>query len=195
MLAAYLITVIVGGVLVTLSIVAGADGHSAGHTGALDGDGAVHGDASADQGALVDALLSWLPVGSLRFWTFFAAFFGLTGTAMTVLAVAGPITTAIAAVAVGYASGLLLTRTIRGLERSSSDSSLAGSDLVGATAQVLLPIAAGRTGKVRLHLKERSVDRLAETEEEEEIAAGERVLVIAVPDDGHVVVARAGKLI
>ena len=190
MLAAYLITVIVGGVLVVLSIATGSDGHAVEHGGGPD---AGHGDPASDQSAAVDVLLSWLPIGSLRFWTFFAAFFGLTGTAMTVLGAAGPVPTAIAAVAVGYASGLLLTRTIRRLRESPSDSSLAEADLVGATAQVLLAIAPGRAGKVRLHIKDRSIDRLAETEEPA-IAIGERVLVIAAPREGHVVVARVGKL-
>jgi membrane protein implicated in regulation of membrane protease activity len=191
MLAAYLISAIVGGVLVTLSIVAGADGHDAGGHGGDIGD---DGGAEAAQGGLLDGLSSWLPIASLRFWTFFVAFFGLTGTAMTVLATAGPLPVAVAATAVGYASGILLTRTMSRLQRTSSNSSLAEADLVGATAQVLLPIGAGRTGKVRLHVKDRSVDLLAETEEEPEIAAGEQVLVIATPVEGHVVVARIGKL-
>ncbi len=195
MLAAYLISAIVGGVLVTISIVAGGHGHDAGgHGGDLDEHGVAHGDADAAHGGLLDALSSWLPFGSLRFWTFFVAFFGLTGTAMTVLATAGPVAIAVAATAVGYASGILLARTIRGLQRSSGDSSVAEADLVGATAQVLLPIAPGRTGKVRLHVKDRSVDLLAETEESPVIAAGEQVLVIAAPGEGHVVVARIEKL-
>jgi membrane protein implicated in regulation of membrane protease activity len=197
MLVLYLIAVIVGGVLVTLSIFSGADGHSTDHD--VGGHDAGHslgddGDGGGDHIGAADALLSWLPVASLRFWIFFAAFFGLTGTALTVLGAAGPIATAVASVALGYASGLLLTRSIRALTRSSSDSSVGEGDLIGATALILVPVAAGRTGKVRLELKARSIDLLAETEEAGEMAAGERVLVIAAPRAGHVVVARAGRL-
>jgi membrane protein implicated in regulation of membrane protease activity len=187
MLVIYLITVIVGGVLVAVSIAAGADSHSTDH-----GGDAGHGNG--DHAGTADAILSWLPVASLRFWIFFAAFFGLTGSALTMLGAPGPIPTAIAAALVGYASGLLISRSIRALQRSSSDSSVGEADLIGATAQVLVPMAAGRTGKVRLELKARAVDLLAETDEPGEIAAGERVLVIAAPHGGHVVVARAGKL-
>lgn len=187
MMVAYLITLIVGGVLVAVSLLAGAD-----HEGHGDADSHAHGDAVDD--GFLDALHSWLPIASLRFWTFFAAFFGLTGTAMTVLDAGGRATIAISAIAVGYASGLILTRAIRRLQRSSSDSSLGESDLVGATALVLLPPAAGRPGKVRVHVKDRSVDFMAETQEAAEMAAGESVLVIAAPGEGHVVVARLDKL-
>jgi membrane protein implicated in regulation of membrane protease activity len=192
MLAAYLITLIVGGVLVVVSLVAG-DGHG-GDGAELDGDAATdgHGDVSHGGDAL-DALMSWLPLSSLRFWTFFAAFFGLTGTALSVLSVA-PIATGIAAVLVGYVSGLALTRIVGRLHKSSSDSSLAAADLIGATAHVLLPVAAGRTGKVRLHLKDRTVDVLADTQEPAELVAGESALVIAAPHGGHVVIARVDKL-
>lgn len=195
MLAVYLVTLIVGGVLVVLSIAAGAD-HGGGHDAGLDAHAGDHGGGHVEAGHAggFDALLGWLPLGSLRFWIFFAAFFGLTGTAMTALAIAGVMPIAAAAAAVGYGSGLLLTRTIRGLQRSSSDSSVAEADLVGAIARVLVPIAAGRTGKVRVHLKDRSFDLLAETEEADPVAAGEEVLVIAAPREGHVMVARAGKL-
>lgn len=193
MLAVYLVTLIVGGVLVIVSIAAGAD-HGEHDTGA---DAHGHGDGHVEAGhpGGLDALLGWLPLGSLRFWTFFAAFFGLTGTAMTGLEIAGAVPIAVAAAAVGYGSGLLLTRTIRHLQRSSGDSSVAEEDLVGATARVLVPIASGRTGKVRVHVKGRSVDLLAETEEPAPVPAGEDVLVIAAPRAGHVVVARAGKLL
>ena len=193
MLAAYLIALIVGGVLVAVSLVGGDHHDAGGHT--LDGDGdAAADDAAVDHGSAFDALLSWLPLSSLRFWTFFAAFFGLTGTALSLLASAGPVATAFAAVATGYGAGIALTRAMRALQAGSSDSSLALDDLIGATAKVLVPVAAGRTGKVRLHLKDRTIDLLADTQEAEELAAGESALVIAVPGDGRAVIARVDKL-
>lgn len=198
MLAAYLITLIVGGVLVAISLVVGGDGDAGGHDGQLEGGG--HGDAHAhddghvDHGGALDAALGWLPIGSLRFWTFFAAFFGLTGTALSLLPGSGSVVTAVAAVAVGYGAGIALTRIVRRLQRSSSDSSLAAADLIGATAHVLLPVAPGRAGKVRLHLKDRAIDLLAETQEDAELTPGEKALVIAAPQQGHVVIARVDKL-
>ena len=195
MMAAYLITLIVGGVLVAISLVAGGDGDGdADGGGHGDADGDAHGDAHADQGGALDAALGWLPLGSLRFWTFFAAFFGLTGTALSLLPGSGSIVTAVAAVAIGYGAGVALTRIVRRMQQTSSDSSLAAADLIGATAHVLLPVAPGRAGKVRLYLKDRAVDVLAETQEEAELPAGEKALVIAAPQQGHVVIARIDKL-
>ena len=193
MMAAYLITLIVGGVLVAISLVAGGDGDGGGH----DGDahaGDADGDAHAEHGGALDAALGWLPLGSLRFWTFFAAFFGLTGTALSLLPGTGSLVTAVAAVAIGYGAGVALTRIVRRMQQTSSDSSLAAADLIGATAHVLLPVAPGRAGKVRLYLKDRAVDVLAETQEEAELPAGDKALVIAAPRQGHVVIARIDKL-
>jgi membrane protein implicated in regulation of membrane protease activity len=189
MLAAYLISLIVGGVLVAMSVLAGAD-----HADHALGDAGGNGNGDAGHDGVLDAVFSWFPIASIRFWTFFAAFFGLTGTAMTVLDVAGKVPIAIAAVAVGYASGLVLTRVIRRMQRTTSDSSLGEADLVGATARVLLPVSASRPGKVRVHMKDRSVDFMAQAHEAAEIAAGENVLVVAAPREGHVVVARLDKL-
>lgn len=181
-MAIYLGSMLIGGVLVALSVLGGDHGHND-----LDGDAADGGAGDHGSGA-ADAVLGWLPLASFRFWTFFAAFFGLTGTALTMLGTASPVVVG-AAVAVGYASGLMLTRALRRLQ-ATTDSSLGEADLVGAGAVVLLPVGGGRTGKVRLHIKGRTVDLLAESEEAE-MAAGERVLVIGAPAGGHVVVARA----
>ncbi len=183
-MAIYLGSMLIGGVLVLLSALGGDHGH---HDLDVHADGDVGHGGDHGSGA-ADALLAWMPLASFRFWTFFAAFFGLTGTALTMLGTATPVVVG-ASVAVGYASGLMLTRALRRLQ-TTTDSSLGEADLVGASAQVLLPVGAGRTGKVRLHIKGRTIDLLAETEEAE-MAAGERVLVIAAPAGGHVVVARA----
>lgn len=194
MLAAYLVCLIVGGVLVAVSLLGGDHhGGAGGHGAEVDAHAAGHA-GEADHGGPLDALLSWLPLSSLRFWTFFAAFFGLTGTALAMATGAGPVATAIAAVAIGYGAAIALTRAIRALQGSASNSSLAASDLIGATAKVLVPLAAGRIGKVRLHIKDRTIDLLAETNETEELAAGESALVIAVPREGHAVIARVDKL-
>jgi hypothetical protein len=193
MMAAYLVCLIVGGVLVAVSLLGGDHHGDAGGHGP-DAHAHEHGGAAGDHSGALDALSSWLPLSSLRFWTFFAAFFGLTGIALSLVTATSPVATAIAAVAVGYGAGIALARSIRALQASASNSSLAAADLVGATAKVLVPLAAGRTGKVRLHIKDRTVDLLAEAGETEELAAGESALVIAVPREGHVVVARIDKL-
>jgi membrane protein implicated in regulation of membrane protease activity len=185
MLMVYLIALIVGGVLLALTLVlGGAADHDTGggvdhHGGGDSGDG--------DHGAL-DAVFGWLPVTSLRFWTFFAAFFGGVGTVLSAWNLAGPVPAGLTAVAAGYLSGLIMDRSMRYLRRADADSSVGGGDVIGAAAEVLVPVAMGVPGKVRVRLKGRSMDLLARTDDEAVLAAGQHVTVLAMDDDGHVVV-------
>jgi membrane protein implicated in regulation of membrane protease activity len=187
MLMVYLIALIVGGVLLAGTLIFGGDGDaSIDDHGGGDGHGGDHASG-------FDALLGWFPLTSLRFWTFFGAFFGLVGTVLAAWKIAAPVPTAILAVAGGYLSGLMMDRAVRYLRRTDSDSSLGERDLVGCSGQVVVPLAADKTGKVRLHLKGRTVDLLAETEDEAALGVGQPVLVLSMRGDGHVVVTRESK--
>lgn len=213
MLTLYLIALGIGGAMVIITLVLGGDGDAdadadfhAGGGGDLhadaggdvhleasgDGAGDVHGDADGDGGSL-DFLSAWLPLSSLRFWTFFAAAFGLAGTLLTALELGPSPVIAVGSIAVGYLCGWGVVASMRKMGSQVVSSSLGSEDYVGAAGKVVLPIAAGRTGKIRLHLAGRVIEVLAETEEEEEIAAGEPVMVYEVKDDGRAVVARGEK--
>ena len=186
MLMVYLIALIIGGVLLALSLVLGG-----GDADTDTGDADQGGDAESDHPSALDALFGWFPVTSLRFWTFFAAFFGGAGTVLSAWSLAGPVPAAVVAVAAGYLSGIIMDRSMRYLRRSDSDSSLGERDVVGAGAVVLVPVTT-KGGKVRVQLKGRSVDLLAATDDEDTLAAGKHVTVLSMRDDGHVVV--TGKL-
>jgi len=186
MLMVYLIALIIGGVLLALTLVLGGAAEHSADTGGADTDHG--GDADSDHPSALDAVFGWVPVTSLRFWTFFAAFFGGVGTVVSAWGLAGPVPAAVFAIAAGYLSGLIMDRSMRYLRRSDSDSSLAGRDLVGAGAEVLVTVASGAPGKVRVRMKGRSVDLLAETDDEAALAAGQEVTVLAMRDDGRVVV-------
>ena len=181
MLMVYLIALIIGGVLLALTLVLGGAAEHDADTGDVDG-------ADGDHSSPLDAVFGWLPLTSLRFWTFFAAFFGGVGTVLSAWNLAGPVPAAVLAVAGGYLSGLIMDRSMRYLRRADSDSSLGGADVVGAGAVVLVPVASGTPGKVRVRLKGRSVDLLADTDDEKTLAAGRHVTVLSVRDDGRVVV-------
>ena len=189
MLVVYLITVIVGGALLSVTLLLGGD---------ADMDAEVEADVDVDGGSDgahgVDALLGWLPITSLRFWTFFAAFFGLTGTILAGWSLTAPVVTAIAAVAVGYISGLMMDRAVRSLRKSETSSTVGGQDMVGATGLVLIPVGDKQTGKVRVTLGGREMDLLAEVEGEEQLAVGDTAMVLAMREDGLVVVTRSEKL-
>jgi len=175
----YLFALVVGGVLLGASILlggkdTGAGGHAGGHdTG--EGHGA-HGHAAAtSHDGVAGFLVSFL---SLRFWTFFLAFFGLTGVLLDGLGLVGSSWLALAiAVTMGGASGLGAVKVFQRL-RDDTDSAARSGDYIGKTARVLVPVSKESLGKVRLQLKGNTVDVLATTDEEGPIGSTEEVLVV-----------------
>jgi membrane protein implicated in regulation of membrane protease activity len=149
--------------------VGGHDAHPVLHDGGADHAGGSH-------GGLASAALVVL---SLRFWVFAAFAFGLTGTAVRVLGLAAPLLALLLALAAGVGSGALAVWVFRALARSESSSAVAPDDLIGQLGRVLVPLAPGATGKVRLDLRGQAVDMLATTDDVS-IGAGELVLVEAV---------------
>ncbi len=212
MLIAYVVALGIGGTLVLASMIMGGkdadgDGHDHDHDHGHDHDH-DHGGHSheamvvaADQemtvhhdGGVADAALALLPVTSVRFWTFFLAFFGLTGMTLT-LATLGPgvVVNALISAGVGYASGLSVVSVGRKLQKQSYDSSIGYGDYLGNTAVVTLPVARGRTGKVRLDLKGRTVELMADTEDDRTYDAHQRVLIYQMTPDGRALVTREGE--
>lgn len=191
MLVVYLITLIVGGALLAMTLILGGDADA---DADADASADAEVDANGDGAGGVDVLLGWLPITSMRFWTFFAAFFGLTGTILAGWSLTGAAMTAVLAVAVGYVSGLAMDRAVRHLRQNETSSGVGSTDLIGATAKVLVPVGENRTGKVRVEMKDRSLDMLAEVEGQEELQTGETAMVLSMRGDGHVVVTRGEKL-
>lgn len=198
MLTLYLIALALGGTLLLASLFLGGE-HDAGAPGEVSPDMDADlsaGDADMDAGEGgelgADVALAWLPVASMRFWTFFLAFFGLTGTILTLGGVvASAVITGVIAGGVGYACGMGVVQVIRRMRATQTDSTAGADDYIGETALVMVSVARGKTGKVRLEVKGRTVDLLAETEDERPFAARERALVYAMNDDGHAVITRA----
>ncbi len=187
MLAVFVTSLILGGGLLVLSLVTGGgDDHGAG-----DGDGDF--DSHDHHGHEGLGLGQALPITSLSFWTFFLAFFGLTGALLTVLGLvpSAIITTALSA-ALGYGLGLTATRVIRKLRTQQIDSSVSPKDLFGALGTVLLPVVRGQPGKVRLQLKGRLADFIAVTDESAPLQAKARVVVQEVLSDGTLKVVALG---
>jgi hypothetical protein len=184
MLTAYLIALAVGGVMLTLALV-GGDGHGADAGGSAGHGGLEHADAAGPG----DALLGWLPITSLRFWIVFAAFFGLTGTALTLGGFVGaePVPGIVSA-AVGWLAGLMVVASIRRLGKEQVTSGVSNRDLVGTTATVLVPLTRGVPGKVRVRLKERAIDLVARVDEDVALGEGREVVVYEVGADGAVMV-------
>lgn len=193
MLTAYLTSLIIGGSLLMLSIFAGGD-HEMDHDlqlGAgdmemdLDFDVDMDVDADGDFGAFdFHGFDAWLPIGSLRFWTFFAAFFGLVGTLLTFVGGMSLLLTLLPSIGTGYLSGVTATKVLKSLSKESVGKVLGSGDLVGVSGILVLPVGPGAPGKVRFQLGGRVMEETAYSEES--LAIGAKVLIIETHKEGGV---------
>ena len=173
MLAAYLIAVGFGGTLLLATLVLGGDGHH--------GTDAHHALSAHDFNA-------WLPIGSLRFWTFFLGFGGGVGAILTYQGVAAAAVIGALAVVIGWVTGVVAVAVIRALRGTSVDSTVGEPDLIGASGTVVVGIPAGGIGKVRFQAKGRSFDLVAEGEYSAAVPTGAPVIVVGHGEDGRVLV-------
>jgi len=189
-LAVYVASLLFGGVLITATLLGGA-----GHAGDLHGGGDVGSGAAgtdADHGG--SSGHAWLSLFGLRFWSFGAAFFGLTG--LVVGAVGGAAGAALApwlSAGAGVAAGLGASAAFRALGRDAGGEVAAAAALVGREGRLLLPVDGARSqrGKVRLALPAGGqVDLVAESAEDDPLPAGAEVLVVEIREN-VAVVARA----
>ncbi|CAN5809513.1 hypothetical protein BH11MYX3_BH11MYX3_32860 [soil metagenome] len=154
----------------------------------LGGKDTDHGDAH-DGGGLG---LGWAPVTSLRFWVFLFAFGGGAGLALGALG-SSPTVAAIGAGAVGWMAGAIAVAVVRSLNKHSVSSDVKGAELIGTSGTLTLPVGPGKPGKVRVEIKGRAEDYIANTvdETEAELPTGTPVLVVAEGERGSLLVAKA----
>jgi membrane protein implicated in regulation of membrane protease activity len=188
----YVFALVFGGILLLASIFTGgndADADAGGDIEASDVDAGgdvdadTHGDAAHHgHGSSIDvhgALGLFTVFLSLRFWTFFLAFFGATGLAFHTLELVHSSTvTLIIAAAMGVLTGYATVLIMRALSTNQSGAIATAADYVGQSGRVLLPIAPDQVGKVRLQIGGTTVDVLATSEEQRSFAAGDEALVI-----------------
>ncbi|HEY3805388.1 MAG TPA: hypothetical protein VGL61_22425 [Kofleriaceae bacterium] len=159
----YLGAVAFGVTLLVASFLLGGKDVHAGHGG--------HADTAAGFG--------WAPIGSLRFWVFLWAFGGGAGYALTLLG-SSELEAGIGAAATGWIAGALAVGIIRRLAATSTSSGLVAGDLVGATGTLLLPVAPGKPGKVRVEIKGRTEDFVAFVDDDDPpFASGAAVMIVA----------------
>ncbi|MCE9579932.1 MAG: hypothetical protein K8W52_42840 [Deltaproteobacteria bacterium] len=173
MIGLYLAALGFGGTLLGATLVFGGDHHGgAGHQGHELGD-----------------VLGWLPLTSLRFWTFFLGFGGGIGALLTYAAIGSPALIAALAAGSGWAIGVGAVATIRMLRAGSVSSQLGVGDLPGATGVVTVAIDPGDVGKVRFLAKGQQVDVLAVSDDPAPLPLGTAVVVVEQRGE-HLVVAR-----
>lgn len=174
MLALYLTALGFGGTLLIATIVLGGGHHQTGDAG--------HHPLGAND------FNAWLPIGSLRFWTFFLGFGGGVGAILTYQGVAAAAVVGALSVVIGWVTGVVAVAVIRALRGTSVDSTVGEPDLIGASGTVVVGIPAGGIGKVRFQAKGRSFDLVAEGEYSAAVPTGAPVIVVGHGEDGHVLV-------
>lgn len=183
---AYLASLVFGGVLIGASILLGGhDDADADFDGDADldldadADIDVDGDAAADKGSLDvgDGANLFLFLKSLRFWTFFLAFFGLTGLVLDSGGIVeSELVAFVLALGMGIVTGVGTTSAIRALARDDASSAAHGGDYIGRTGRVIVPVRPGGVGRVRVEVKGQLVDVLATSDEE--LASAEHAMII-----------------
>ncbi|MCX5744128.1 MAG: hypothetical protein NT062_16690 [Proteobacteria bacterium] len=153
----------------------------------LGGKDTDHGDGG--HGHAGDVGFGWAPVASLRFWVFLLAFGGAAGLALTALG-SSTLVAAIGAGSIGYAAGMIAVLVIRMLGKNSVSSESYAGELVGMTGTLVLPVAPGEPGKVRVAYKGRAEDFIANlANDDAALPTGTSVLIISKGQDDSVVVA------
>lgn len=186
MLTLYTILAIVGTGLALLAAFAGhGDQDSsvgAGHD--IDHAGDVAGDAHHEIEVKDVPFYSWLPFFSLRFWTFFAASFGLIGLGLTNLSGMKEPLVGILSGTIGFAVGLGVSLLFRAaMNVVQSNSSASEQDLMGKEVDVLVAVRPGAPGRIRAVVKGEILDVIAELEGHLPIEAGERAVVVGYERD------------
>jgi len=146
------------------------------------GSGGHHGDSAPGFG--------WAPFTSLRFWVFLFTFGGGAGLALEALG-SSQLEASLGALATGWVSGALAVTIVRKLSTSSESSEVHSNELIGATGTLVLPVGTDKPGKVRIDVKGRQVDFVANLiEPGPELATGSQVLIVAEGERGTLLVGK-----
>jgi hypothetical protein len=150
----------------------------------LGGKDTDHGDGHGDFG------LAWAPFGSLRFWVFLFTFGGGAGYALTKLG-SSSVIAGVGAGAIGWVAGALAVMVVRSMTKHSASSEVTAAELVGTTGTLLLPSSPGQPGKVRVDIKGRAEDFVANVVEDGgNLPTGTTVLIVAEGERGSLLVTK-----
>ena len=180
----YLFCAVVGVGLITVGLLTG------GHHGDASGD--IHMGHSADIHSGDANAPFWLPLLSFYFWVFNLAVFGGCGVMLSLLAVPQLFTLPVSLI-LGTLFGLFANKIISFLKNTKVDSSVTEDDYYGLEAEVTSSIKKGHTGKIQLFVKNKMVEMLA-TSPEDELEIGDKVHVIGLNEDNKLEVMDKRKL-
>jgi membrane protein implicated in regulation of membrane protease activity len=205
MFSIYIACLIIGGVLLLFSVIFGGDHSDVDADHSIDVDHDVDMDTDTHLGAgeslemdsdhdfqsHVEEVASADAVKFISFRNiiFFMAFFGLTGTSMSILSITS-LVTLFSAIGVGMFSAVLGFRFLKYLKENESGEAFDIYKLKGMNGTVTIPVSKERKGKISVNLGINTIDILAQASDiakKEKFAPGDEVLIIDVRND-HVYV-------
>ena len=131
-----------------------------------------------------DLDLHGLPFASVRFWSIFAAMFGLSGIVLTLfMPFIFSWATGILSAGIGLGTGIIYNKLVKSLDSSSQIDS---KNLIGQSARVLLPVSKKIPGKIRVIQNGKIIDFTAETTDQKEYEINSKVLIYKVNRNGSV---------
>ena len=172
MIGLYLAALLFGGSVIVLSLFLG--GHDSAAHPSSNGDS----DAHPSHGDTHHEGL-WLPFLSIRFWTFLAASFGLTGLLLSLVGLPNWLGFLLA-LANSAIIGTAVAYFFRTLSREQVSGDIDLGRLVGQEAHVLLPVRPGELGKIAVDTLAGRVELPAKTRDADGLERGQLALVAHV---------------
>ncbi len=198
MLIFYLACLLFGGILLGVSLLSGGGdidgtdaldgGHADLHSLDTDSDFEFDSDTSLDHIEMSDADLSHdmdhptdiVKFLSLRNVIYFTAFYGLTGTTLTLMSMPW-LLTFISALGIGTLSWSFGHQLMKYLKNSESGQALTSNSFIGRTAKVVLPLRKDKVGKVLVRSNNEINElraKVSDSADKDAFQIGEEVLII-----------------
>ncbi|GGA16199.1 NfeD-like protein [Okeania sp. KiyG1] len=182
--SAYVFCLIIGGAFVALSAFAGLDGVDFDQD--FDPDLEITDQSSRQVNTSIYQRRRrlWLPLFSLKFWTFGSCFFGLTGILLSYISpTLSPTIIAIISIIVGILCGTIMAWVLYNLKNRQADSLVRSGDLAGLSGIVEIPFDKNSRGKIRLNVKNSVLELMAFTEESREFTRGEKAFIVGIENN------------
>jgi hypothetical protein len=119
---------------------------------------------------------------SLQLWTYLLAFGGLTGLLLRLFAHVPEPMAGVCALSVGLGTALGARKVLRRLTAGGDSGTVEQINLIGVSAQVLIPAGPGQTGKVRLVARGQTLDMMARAPDGGALPEHAEVIILDIQD-------------
>lgn len=138
-------------------------------------------DVESESGLSALGDLIWVPLLSMRFWTFGSGAFGFAGAVLTLGGLSQWIVFPLA-VLLGLVTGTAAAFFFRALKKDTVSGDTSLNRMIGEEARTLLPISAGSRGTIAWVGPTGRVELVATTRDPEPIPVGSTVIIAGIED-------------